>query len=116
MKGKETKNNNGERIIDTCIANDLVIANDKLKHKEIHKCTREVHRRKEKSLIDYFPISRQKSKYIKSVKVSRQAEIGSNDYYLVEIEMRHRECEKSEKIRNKTKNKIRSYELKDSNQ
>lgn len=58
-EGESTKNNNGERMIEFCIENDLIITNSKFKHKDIHKYTREQPSRKEKSIIDYFLINRE---------------------------------------------------------
>lgn len=36
---EESKNDNGIKLIDLCIENDLVIMDSKFKHKDIHKYT-----------------------------------------------------------------------------
>ncbi|KAK4873256.1 hypothetical protein RN001_015285 [Aquatica leii] len=41
QQGENTKNDNGRRLIDLCVGNDLVITNTKFMHKDIHKYTRE---------------------------------------------------------------------------
>lgn len=61
-EGEETLNKNGKRIIEICIENNLIITNTKFKHKDIHKYTRGRESRNEKSIIDYFLISKNKWK------------------------------------------------------
>lgn len=80
--GENHRNNNGDRLIRFCIDNDLIITNTFYKHKDIHKYTREVKSRNEKSIIDYFLINRTNRKEIMDVKVKRGPEIDS-DHYLV---------------------------------
>ncbi|KAJ8947700.1 hypothetical protein NQ318_001539 [Aromia moschata] len=48
-----TRNNNGSRIIDFCIENNMLVMNTFFRHKDAHKYTREVSSRNEKSIIDY---------------------------------------------------------------
>ncbi|GLV37384.1 hypothetical protein CBL_10649 [Carabus blaptoides fortunei] len=100
-EGEEKKNNNGDRIMDLSKENNLLIANTKFKHKDMHKYTREESSRSEKSIIDYFLISRNKWSHVTNVKVNRNAEIGS--------ELRLMKIEKKDKRR--TKEKIKSYKL-----
>ena len=94
IEGDTIKNNNGEKIIEFCVENDLIIANSKFKHKDIHKYTRAEPSKNERSIIDYFLVSKDKWNYIKDVKVKRQAEIGS-DHYLLNMEMLTPEQEKN---------------------
>jgi hypothetical protein len=52
MKNRR-KNENGRRLIEHCIENDLIIANTFYTHKGINKITKEVQSRSEKSIIEY---------------------------------------------------------------
>jgi len=45
-----------------CMVNDLIITNTKFPHKWIHKITREIPGRGEKSIIDYIIVSRESIK------------------------------------------------------
>lgn len=95
------------------MSNDLTLTNTTFKHKDIHKFTREVKSRGEKSIIDYFIVSREYRKAIKDVKVQRHAEIGS-DHYLVRMEViKKKEETKQTKRKIIIKEKIKSYRLKD---
>ncbi|XP_044766617.1 craniofacial development protein 2-like [Coccinella septempunctata] len=80
--GEETRNNNGERMLDFCLLNDLIITNTLFQHKDIHKYTREVRSRGEKSIIDYILIQKEKRSTIMDTRVRRGPEIGS-DHYVV---------------------------------
>lgn len=80
--GEVTRNSNGKRIIDFCLQNNLLVMNTFFKHKDIHKYTREVKSRNEKSIIDYVLIDRDWRKRINDVRVLRGAEIGSDHYLL----------------------------------
>ena len=53
--GEVALNNNGKKLIDFCIFNNLKIMNTFFKHKECHKFTWEA--RRHKSIIDYFIIN-----------------------------------------------------------
>lgn len=56
VNGDEKMNNNGKELLELCIDNDLVIANTHFKPKYIHKFTREMASRREKSITDYVII------------------------------------------------------------
>lgn len=56
--GKEMKNKNGERLLDLSVANYMVIAYSKFKHKHSHKVIREMPSSSEKSIVEYFLVSR----------------------------------------------------------
>jgi hypothetical protein len=49
-QGEETLNNNGERLLNVCIMNDLIIPNTTFIHKNKHKITTEEPSKKEKSI------------------------------------------------------------------
>lgn len=51
LNGRQ-RNNNGSRLIDCCILNNLVITNNFYDHKDIHKFTIEVNSRSERTIID----------------------------------------------------------------
>lgn len=80
--GETTRNNNGYRIIDFCVQNNLLVMNSFFKHKDVHKYTREVPSRGEKSIIDYVLINRNSRREIRDVRVIRGPEINSDHYLL----------------------------------
>ena len=106
MHGEDTKNNNGERLIQFCIENQLIICNTFFEHKNIHKFTREVKSRGEKSIIDYVIVEKSKRNKIKDVKVSRGAELYS-DHYLVVAKVKH--VQSAQTLREENDNKAKKY-------
>lgn len=81
--GENELNNNGTRLLQLCIANNLVIANTMFPHKNIHRYTREEPTRNEKSVIDYIIIRRNQLLRCRDARVKRGPEIGSDHYLLV---------------------------------
>lgn len=120
MHGEEERNNNGRRLINFCILNDMIVANTFFQHKEIHKYTREVKSRGEKSIIDYVLINRGNRKEVVDVRVRRGPEIYS-DHYLLEAVMRMKVDEEEKdakqggpsKRRKQVVKNIRSYRLRE---
>lgn len=113
VHGEDIKNNNGCRLIDFCLLNNLIITNTFYKHKDIHKYTREVKSRNEKSIIDYVIINKDRRKEVLDTRVKRGAEIYS-DHYLVMSKIRvirHEKAQLLKKDINKKKTKIRTYKL-----
>lgn len=53
-EGENMKNDNGRRIIDLCMENDLIIGNTKFTHKDKHKFMGEERSWKEWSIINYL--------------------------------------------------------------
>nr|CAH7713655.1 unnamed protein product [Callosobruchus chinensis] len=82
-EGEDMKNNNGVRLIQFCIENQYIITNTFFKHKDIHKYTREVKSRGEKSIIDYVLVPKQNRSEVKDVRVKRGSELFSDHYLLV---------------------------------
>nr|CAI5845205.1 unnamed protein product [Callosobruchus analis] len=82
-EGEEVKNNNGERLIHFCIENRYAITNTFFKHKDIHRYTREVKSRNERSIIDYVIVPKQQRSAVKDVRVKRGSEIFSDHYLFV---------------------------------
>lgn len=85
--GEPNKNSNGQRIIDFCTVNNLFVANTFFQHADIHKYTRIMESRQEKSIIDLLLMERSGRKRIKDVRVKRQYEIGS-DHHFVSIQVK----------------------------
>ncbi|XP_072403197.1 uncharacterized protein [Diabrotica undecimpunctata] len=119
--GEQVRNNNGQRIIDFCRENDLIIMNSFFQHKDVHKYTREVKSRGEKSIIDYVLVNRPLRQCIKEVRVRRGAEIYSDHYLVVSRTNIGVEQKRTQKVprkrditpRNLTNAVIRSYKLAD---
>lgn len=107
--GEEVMNDNGERLVDLCVANNLVIANTMFPHKRIHQFTREEPARNEKSIIDYFLVKKEELKTVIDCRVHRGYEIGS-DHYLVKMRKAVRSCGKNPKQPSKDR-KINAYKL-----
>lgn len=60
--GEPTINSNGKRLLDFCRINNLIVSNSFFEHKDIHKYTRVEPSRKEKSIIDYILIEKERRK------------------------------------------------------
>lgn len=83
--GENIRNNNGVRMLDFCILHNLIVSNTFFEHKNIHKYTREVKSRNEKSIIDYILVEKEFGRNVIDTKVRRGPEIGSDHYLLVSI-------------------------------
>lgn len=116
--GEEHRNKNGERLINYCVENNLIVTNTFYPHKNIHKYTREVKSRNEKSIIDYILINRPFRKGIVDVKVRRGSEIYSDHYLIVaKVRLRTQKKENLKTMRQKeTKDNeiIKAYKLQES--
>lgn len=112
-QGEDKRNDNGCRLIKFCIDNDMIIANTFFTHKEIHKITREIKSRREKSVIDYIITERPQRSMIKDVKVCRGAEVGSDHYMLVARIKKPRAHINLNKNKEKYHEKVKLYKLKD---
>lgn len=112
MHGETVRNNNGERMLDFCIINRLIITNTFFEHKDIHKYTREIKSRNEKSIIDYILVEEDNRQIVLDTKVRRGPEIDS-DHYLVITKLREELEEKNEHKRDKVieYESIRTYKL-----
>lgn len=115
--GEDTRNSNGKRLIDFCLINNLVITNTFFQHKDIHKYTREVISRREKSIIDYVIVNRGSLNAIVDTRVKRGAEIYT-DHFLVMSKIRTKtlkmKANTTDKKSNKKTTTIRSYKLRES--
>lgn len=107
--GEEVMNDNGERLVDLCVANSLVIANTMFPHKRIHQYTREEPARNEKSIIDYFLIKKEELKTVVDCRVHRGYEIGS-DHYLLKMKKAVTSCRRNSKQPSNDR-KISAYKL-----
>lgn len=116
--GEIVRNNNGLRIIDFCIQNNMVIMNTFFQHKDIHKYTREVKSRNERSIIDYMLIEKRLRHEIKDVRIKRGPEINS-DHFLLEIKTNmglavadwRANNDKTVEIESRSQEVIKSYKL-----
>ena len=83
--GKEgcgSMNDNGERLLETCMAYDLVIGGTLFPHREIHKLTWCSPNGRDKNQIDHLMISGTWRRSLQDVKVRRGADV-SSDHHLV---------------------------------
>lgn len=100
-QGEICRNNNGTRLIDFCVVNNLAILNTMFAHKEIHKYTREMRSRGEKSIIDYILTNTSERKRVLDVRVKRGYEIGS-DHYLVRATIKIKRKKEDQNTERKT--------------
>ena len=81
--GEETKNDNGNRLINLCREQEYVIANTKFQHKEIHKYTWENPTRGLKSIIDLIIVRKNRKMVVQDVRVHRKPECGTDHHMVV---------------------------------
>lgn len=81
--GEDKRNDNGKRMLQFCKMQNMIITNTFFKHKDIHKITREVRSRNERSIIDYILVEEKDRKLVIDTKVRRGPEIGSDHYMVV---------------------------------
>lgn len=101
--GEDIRNNNGERLLNFCILNNMLVTNTLFEHKNIHRYTREMSSRGEKSIIDYILVQKEKRAIVLDTKVRRGPEIGS-DHYVVTAKIKDEN--NTSKNEEKTKRKI----------
>lgn len=114
--GEKERNNNGRKLIEYSMMNNLIITNTFYKHKDIHKFTREVASRNERSIIDYILVEKNNRKCVKDIRVRREAEIYSDHYLLVgKIKIRNKTQEIQTEVKTYTKKQetIKTYKLQD---
>ena len=83
--GKEgcgSMNNNGERLLEFCMAYDLVVGGTLLPHREIHKLTWCFPNGRDKNQIDHLMINGTWRRSLRDFRVRRGADVGS-DHHLV---------------------------------
>lgn len=82
---RSNRNNNGERLIDFCMVNQLFIGGTKFPHRDIHKYTWQSPDGVTRNQIDHFLISRKFLGCLMDVKAIRGADIYSDHQLLVGI-------------------------------
>lgn len=75
-------NENGERFVDTCALNNLVIGGSVFPHKRIHKATWASPDRVTENQIDHFCITRKFRRTLQDLRVRRGADIASDHHLL----------------------------------
>jgi len=78
-----TRNDNGERFIEFCATNELVIGGSLFPHKEIHKLTWKSNDKKTLNQIDHITVNRRWRSALQDVKVHRPDNMGSDHFLLV---------------------------------
>lgn len=80
--GLGTRNDNGERLVDFCAMNNLVIGGTLFTHQDIHKLTWNSPNGRDKNQIDHLMINGMWRRSLLDVRVKRSADVGS-DHHLV---------------------------------
>lgn len=83
INDKVTKNNNGRRIIDFGVQNDLLVFNILFTHRDIHEYSRVDKSWNEKSVTVYVLIKENHRKDTQDVIVRRRPEINNNHYIVI---------------------------------
>lgn len=83
---EETLNQNGKRILDFCITNDMQIGNTFFNHGKEPQYTYESQDGKHKSILDYITYTKTFEEKVKDVWVEKQAELGT-DHKLILMEI-----------------------------
>ena len=96
--GEGTINNNGERMLEFCIENQLIIGNSFFKHKNIHQITFEGIGRGVKSIIDYFTYNKNMRYAVLDVRVYRTAEL-STEHKLLIMKTRYQKMKQNMQIK-----------------
>ncbi|KAL1446168.1 hypothetical protein WDU94_012372, partial [Cyamophila willieti] len=107
--GYGNRNLEGERLIDLCIRNELIIGNTWYKKRESHKITRYSWDGRLKTMIDFFLVSDNIKPWLNNVKVIPSVSLGSDHRLVVS-------CFKVKKLKPMNisqDKKIKSYKLKD---
>lgn len=87
QQGCGRMNENGERLVEFCSTNNLVIGGTLFPHKDIHKLTWYSPNLRDKNQIDHFIINNTWRRSLLDVRVKRGADIGS-DHQLVTAELK----------------------------
>ncbi|XP_005091913.1 craniofacial development protein 2-like [Aplysia californica] len=82
QQGTGTRNENGERLVDFCALNNLVIGGTLFPHRTIHKLAWDSPNGRDKNQIDHLMIGGMWRRSLQDVKVKRGADVGS-DHHLV---------------------------------
>ena len=112
--GERNINDNGVRMIEFCIDNNLLIGNTWYPHKQLHKTTFVSETRGASSTIDFITYEKNARKMVKDVRVYRSAELSTEHKLLIakmnfSIERREK-CKTFEKI---NWNKLKDMEIRE---
>ena len=81
--GCGTMNNNGERLVEFCSMNNLVIGGTLFQHRDIHKLTWSSPNGRVKNQIDHLMIDGKWRRFLLDVKVRKGADVASHHHLMV---------------------------------
>ena len=81
-EGIGDRNDNGNRLLECCINNELVVMGTQFQHKDIHKLTWKSPDGRTRNMIDHSLVNRKWIKSVRDTRVFRDADVGS-DHNLV---------------------------------
>ena len=104
--GEDTRNENGKKMLDFCITNNILIGNTFFPHKNIHKFTFKADGTGNTTIIDYITCTSDTRYNVMDVKVNRGAELDTDHYLLVltcRLKLRHKKTKTQIYTKIKTK-------------
>lgn len=107
--GELTRNENGKRMIEFCLLNNILIGNTFFPHKQVHKITFEAEGTGSQTITDYVTYTSETRYNILDVRVFRGAELAT-DHFLLVVKYRCKIYHKKNKSKPFTKLKVRSLE------
>ncbi len=109
--GCGTINDNGERLVNTCQNNNLIVGNTIFPHKNIHKLTWKSPDGRTVNQIDYVIINGKWRRSLKDVRVYRGADINSDHYLVVAaVKLKWRKNQTNQQIMKIDIQKLKSHE------
>ena len=83
--GMGTRNENGERLVEFCAMNNLVIGGTLFTHRDIHKLTWNSPNGRDRNQIDHLMINGMWRRSLLDVKTKRSADVGSDHHLVVAL-------------------------------
>ena len=97
--GPGTVNENGDRFIEFCTLNDLMIGSTVFPHKEIHKLTWVSPNKEHQNQIDHFAINNKWRSSLQDVRSYRGTDMNSDHFLIIEkVKLKAINCQKTSTI------------------
>ena len=100
--GMGTRNDNGERLVEFCAMNNLVIGGTLFTHRDIHKLTWTSPNGRDKNQIDHLMINGTWRRSLLDVRTKRSADVGSDHHLvtaLIQMKLKKKETRRATQMR-----------------